>query len=181
MHAPHPDRPGPEVCSIRPARVAETGVLTAIAHEAKRYWGYPEPWIAAWREALTVTGDDLHALTVLVAEVDGGLAGFIAIDLRPEPAVVEHLWVRPGYMGQGIGRSLFLAGAGEARSSGHVRLEADADPNALDFYLKLGGVHTRDVPADVLGVARTLPRVNFSLRGDRGPRVPNGGTDVLAS
>jgi len=38
--------------SIRPAALADAGALTVIAQAAKRHWGYPEPWLAAWAAAL---------------------------------------------------------------------------------------------------------------------------------
>lgn len=162
---------------MRPAHPDDADVLTAVAHAAKRYWGYPDAWIEAWREALTVTRDDVTRWTVLVAEGGDGVAGFAAVDLRTSPTVLEHLWVEPGYIGQGIGRVLFDRCAGAAVAAGHGALETDADPHALGFYVKLGGRHVGDVPADVLGVKRALPRVRFALTGRSMPNVDSkGGT-----
>jgi len=40
---------------IRRAVPAEAGLLTEIAHAAKRHWGYPENWIRRWKSDLTIT------------------------------------------------------------------------------------------------------------------------------
>ena len=38
---------------LRRANPDEAGVLTEIAHAAKRHWSYPESWIEYWREDVT--------------------------------------------------------------------------------------------------------------------------------
>lgn len=148
------------------AALGDLGELTAVAHEAKRYWDYPDSWIEAWREALTIREEALAVWTVLVAETPEGVAGFGAVDLRRKLAVLEHLWVRPAFIGRGIGRRLFRECAEAAVAVGAPTMETEADPHALGFYVKLGGRHVDDIPAEVQGVRRALPLVSFRLHGD---------------
>lgn len=179
---PVPDPSPAATVVLRDARPAELAILTDVAHAAKRYWDYPEEWIEAWRPALTVAAEDLARWTVVVAEWRGEVAGFAAVDVAGSPAVLEHLWVRPERVRQGIGRRLLERCASLASSAGHQFLETDADPHALPFYRAMGGDHVGEVRADVLGVTRTLPRVRFRLSGRVGTAgLRNGGTDDLAS
>ena len=40
---------------IRAADPADAVALSALAHRAKAYWGYPSEWLAHWSEELTLT------------------------------------------------------------------------------------------------------------------------------
>src|SRR5688500_5782222 len=100
---------------IRRARPDEAAALTAIAHAAKRHWGYPERWIALWREDLTFTPAFVAAHPVYVAAGPGGEAvGCYALGREGPRATLEHLWVRPEWMGRGVGRSLLAHAARRA-------------------------------------------------------------------
>ena len=46
---------------IRAADPADAVVLSALAHRAKAFWGYPSEWLALWSEELTLTPEYLRA------------------------------------------------------------------------------------------------------------------------
>src|SRR5436190_22653567 len=77
---------------IRQALPDESGCLTALAHAAKRHWGYPESWIAQWRVDLTITPAFIAAHDVLVATIAGEVVGCCALVLTGLTAEVEHMW-----------------------------------------------------------------------------------------
>jgi GNAT superfamily N-acetyltransferase len=147
---------------LRAAHAGELDVLSALAMRSKAHWGYPLQWLEAWRDQLTVSPRDLSAFEVLVAAGDS-VMGFAAVDVSTDPAILEHLWIDPDWMGRGVGRALFLKAAAIARERGAGALETDADPHALGFYERLGGTQVGQTPADVLGHSRRLPRVRFGL------------------
>ena len=68
----------PEVPMIRIRRATtdDAATLTAIAHAAKRHWGYPEQWIESWSDQLTLSAAYLRdrfgqaAQKVLVAGLE---------------------------------------------------------------------------------------------------------------
>jgi ribosomal protein S18 acetylase RimI-like enzyme len=148
---------------IRPARLLEAPALTAIAHAAKRRWGYPEAWIAAWSQGLTIAPAMIDAHTVLVAEVGGEVRGVAVLADRQSYWSLEHLWVDPAAQGQGIGRALFEAvtDAAGRRRGGVVRVESD--PHAVGFYERMGARHAGSVPAPVLGTDRELPVLELDV------------------
>lgn len=151
--------------AIRPARADEAAALTAIAHAAKRHWGYPEAWITHWRDALTITPASLRDHAVFVAaEADGDLpCGFYALAVDGADAVLEHLWVEPRSMGRGVGRALLHHAVATAREAGAARLEIDSDPHAEGFYRRMGARRVGEVRADVGDVRRVLPRMEITL------------------
>jgi len=149
--------------SIRRAVSSDAAALTRIAHAAKRRWGYPERWIEAWRKELTITEDDIVAGAFWVAEDDGRPLGLYALLGNPAQPQLEHLWVDPAAMRGGVGRSLFMHAAGQARARGAKVLTIDADPNAAGFYERMGAVQVGMVEASMEGVARQRPQYVYDL------------------
>ena len=71
---------------------------------------------------------------------------------------LDHLWVHPAHMGQGLGRQLVVHALAHARGAGAVGFDIEADPNAESFYRRLGGRRVGEVAAPVPGAAeRRLP------------------------
>lgn len=149
--------------SVRPGRPDEAERLTEIAHAAKRHWGYPDAWIAAWRNALTLTPERMACWHVRVAEADGEVAGFHAVSVDGDSAALEHLWIDPPFMGRGIGRMLFDDAMRTAAASGARALVIDSDPHAEGFYVRMGAVRMGEVQADAEGVRRVLPRLRIAV------------------
>jgi GNAT superfamily N-acetyltransferase len=93
------------VIRIRRSSPEEATTLSAIALDAKRYWGYPEHWIKRWEADLTISADFIRDNQVYVAEDEGEIRGFYALGDKAE---LEHLWVTPDCIGTGVGKELFL-------------------------------------------------------------------------
>ncbi|MEM6794627.1 MAG: GNAT family N-acetyltransferase [Acidobacteriota bacterium] len=152
--------------SMRLARPEEAEQLTAIAHAAKRHWKYPEAWIAAWKDDLTLTPRHLEELTVIVAEEESpsSLLGFLALRTAENgrPPAIEHLWLLPKAHGRGLGRKLFeiaVASIGEDASE----LRVLSDPNTVGFYLRLGFEPCGEEITAVCGERRVLPWLSLEL------------------
>jgi GNAT superfamily N-acetyltransferase len=147
---------------IRPAAEAECAVLTAIAHAAKRHWGYPEEWISLWGQDLTVTPAFVREHPVFVAAAGADVVGFYALGGDGDPQELEHLWVRPEGIGQGVGAALLRHALAEAVARGARALRIAADPNAEVFYVKQGARRIGDVPSIPAG--RRLPLLLLEAR-----------------
>lgn len=149
---------------IQRAGVSDCETLSAIARAAKGYWGYPERWLALWREALTLTPEFVSENQVHAAVERGEVLGFYALVVERERARLEHLWVAPEHIGKGVGRRLFEHGVALAGSLGAASIEIDSDPNAEEFYLKLGARRVGETSADRDGQLRVLPQMRFELK-----------------
>lgn len=139
------------------ATPAHAEALTAVAHAAKRHWGYPEPWILAWRDALTLTSQYIGANPTYVEWGPSEALGFCAVVFDGPAAHLDHLWVLPSAMGRGIGRALFAQAEQVARSAGASRLKIEGDPNAAGFYQRMGAVPCGHLHSQVEGQPRCLP------------------------
>ena len=153
---------------IRPARPDEAGVLTEIAHAAKRHWGYPENWIAHWKTDLTITPDFIANNEMFVAVSGEEIVGCCAIVLSELPsgdslAELEHMWIKPEHMGTGVGRALFMHAREHSADLKVPAMELSADPNAEGFYRRMGAKRIGEVQSEIEGKPRVLPRMSVNL------------------
>jgi GNAT superfamily N-acetyltransferase len=146
---------------IRPAATSEASVLTRMALEAKRYWGYPEHWIKHWESDLTISSDFINDNHVYVAEEDGQIQGFYALIVTGNKAELDHMWVKPTLIGTGIGKELFLDAMERAAALKVSAVEISSDPNAAGFYRRMGATEIGEVDASFDGVTRKLPRLKI--------------------
>ncbi len=149
---------------VRRAETPDAAVLTQIAHEAKRHWGYPESWMALWQSALTISASYVADHDVFVAETDREIGGFYALAIEDGRWQLAHLWVRPARMGQGLGRQLFEHAVGRLHelAPGSV-MGIEADPNAEPFYRHLGAKRVSEVTRTWQGLERVLPYLEFPV------------------
>ena len=149
---------------IRRAVPAESEMLTALAHAAKRHWNYPQDWIDSWKSDLTLTPGFIAAHEVFVVIIEDAIAGCCALVVNERRAELEHMWIDPRQMGRGIGRALFEYTTRRAGDLGFSELELSADPHAEPFYKRMGAKRIGDVPADMFGQPRVLPRMRVNLK-----------------
>ena len=146
---------------IRNGVVADAKKLTEIAHIAKRHWGYPKAWIKLWHNDLTITRQYIEENPVYVAERGRDIVGFLGLDVQGAEAEIDHLWVLPKYMGLGVGRLLVHCALNHCKSCGLERLRVASDPNAAEFYCRLGAVHQGQVESTP--APRKLPLLQFDV------------------
>jgi GNAT superfamily N-acetyltransferase len=146
---------------IRRAKPEDAVALTEIAFAAKRYWGYPEVWIQAWKEVLTIQPDFIARNETYVACLDGETMGFYALVHGNDRASLEHLWVIPSAMGQGIGRALFHHAVQRTKALGIEAIEIESDPNAEKFYEQMGARRISLNVTEIEGQSRSLPVLRY--------------------
>ncbi len=134
--------------------------LLEITVAAKAYWGYPEDWMAAWAQLLKLPPAYFTTNEVYKAIIGATIAGWYALVRHNDSGLLDHLWVQPAFMGQGVGRQLFLHAVELARSQGLSRLELEADPHAVGFYERMGAHVTGEAATDM---GRKIPVMSLRL------------------
>jgi GNAT superfamily N-acetyltransferase len=158
--------------TIRPAVSADAEALTALALASKRYWGYPEAWLEAWRGLLTKTPDFVAANVVACAEDEAGqLVGFYALERDGDRFRLEDLFLVPAQIGQGLGRRLFEHAVQAARARGVGELLIESDPNAEGFYRRMGAQRIGEIVSRVTGTERVIPLLRYALADITLPKV----------
>jgi N-acetylglutamate synthase-like GNAT family acetyltransferase len=136
---------GSAVITVRAARAEDEERLRELAFESKAHWGYDHDLVRGWADGI----DFDCGQEQWVAEADGSIVGWAALAPPADGvAVLDHLWVDPTAMGQGLGSRLFHVAADRARELGAARMEWSAEANAVGFYEQVGGRKLRDHVTD---------------------------------
>lgn len=150
---------------IGPAERSDLPRLSEIAFAAKAYWQYPAEWLEIWRPQLTISEADLSNGSVVKLTASGEIRGFYLLREDGGKLWLEHLWLDPQSIGQGLGRTLFEHAMATARDSGVSKLHIESDPNAEGFYAAMGASKVGESRSEVGGVERVLPVMEFKLKG----------------
>jgi ribosomal protein S18 acetylase RimI-like enzyme len=139
---------------IRRATSDDSERATELARMAKAHWGYPSDWLKAWEDDLIVTSEGIARHATFVASLDGEVVGVCQLQQSDDHAMLEHVWVDPSCHRRGVGRALVEHARAQARGV----IAIVADPNAEEFYVKLGARKVGAVAAPMPGAPdRALP------------------------
>jgi len=149
----------------RKADLADIDALTELCLRSKQSNGYDVAFMAACAEELRVQESWILKDDFWVAEAaSGDLAGCIRLENGSEAGSAElsTCFVAPEFQGQGVGHLLFEALLSRVREQNLTRVSLDADPNAEDFYARLGFRTIGRAPSGSIP-GRFLPRMELEL------------------
>lgn len=122
-----------EALTIRLARPVEREELEALQRRASLALPDYREQLEAHPDAIHLPPAQIANGQVMVAELDGRVAGFAAV----VGGELDGLFVEPGLWRQGIGMALVQAATHEARCKG-LALTVVASPAARGFYERCG-------------------------------------------
>lgn len=160
---------------IRDARPQEASLLSALAFRSKAYWGYPAEFMESCRAELTVDAGRIGADDTVCRVVADGrrILGFYIVEKVSDGVYeLEALFVEPGFIGTGIGRSLLRHAIRTVSDRRAARLIIQGDPNASRFYIaagarRVGSRESGSIPG------RYLPLFEIEFEGCR-EKAPGG-------
>ena len=122
---------------FRPAHMNEAQALSKLAFRSKASWGYSPELMSLFEAELTLTAPDLTK--VMVADVGKTAAGFYSLlPVSEERIELGHLFVEPTFQRSGLGRLMIADVLRRAGERGARVLEIQGDPNAAQFYERVG-------------------------------------------
>ena len=122
---------------IRLARAEERQALEDLQRRASLALPDYRAVLEAHPDAIELPAAQVERGEVLIAEVDGRIAGFAAIIESDEAMELDGLFVEPDCWRQRIGSALADVATYEARRRG-LSLTVVASPSAREFYEKCG-------------------------------------------
>ncbi len=154
-----------EALKTRLARSDEASLLSTLAFESKAHWGYPADFMESCRDELSVSKEKLASehYTYIVIENEDEILGFYALEkMKPGQFELEALFVRPAYIGKGVGSNLLEHAKTTAIEMGAETILIQGDPHAASFYLAAGAQLTGErESASISG--RSLPLFTIYL------------------
>lgn len=148
---------------FRQAKIDEADKLTELAFLLKASWGYPQEWMDAWKDELTITPEIIKNSISVVAEYKNEIVGFwCRPKIKSEEPTFGFLFIHPEHMGKGLAKALWKELSKKLIQNGIRSFTIIADPNAVPFYLKLGAVQigmqdSKTIPG------RKIPILKFTL------------------
>lgn len=147
---------------IRAAIPADADSLTQIAWRSKAHWGYPQHLLDLWANDLLVSPESCDGENIWVLECGDITVGFGEIIVDGDTAILDDLWIDPGYIGRGYGKLLFRHLRNMAMSRGATRLSIEAEPFATGFYERMGARIVGEI-ASASVPDRSLPLMELDL------------------
>ena len=140
------DRRAPDVDpAVRRALPTEAAVLSSLALRSKSHWGYDVDFLAACRDDLTLSADDIATSVVYVFDGADAPSGFYRLVHQDDGmAELDALFVEPAAMGCS-------------------EMVWQSDPQAEGFYLAMGAQRAGASESTVMP-GRMLPLMRFRLR-----------------
>lgn len=167
---------------MRPMTVDDCEGVAGIRTDGWRhaYRGLvPQPYLDrmdigadAERHRARLLGSDGRVVDLVAEDEGGDLVGWAAFgpyrdgDVRTDGAELYALYLRPGHIGRGVGRTLLTEATRRCASAGHRRMYLwvlKENTRARRFYERAGfGADGTEEPFEVDGVA--VPEVRYAKR-----------------
>lgn len=163
--------------AIRNAAFHDIEVINEIAFAAKASWNYSPKRMQQFRAELTYSGADLSSATtqtlVAVASTresdnysesqSGTVIGFFKLQkVSAREGELDALFIRPDFIGYGLGRWLWQQAVQLALDWKLENLLVQSDPNAEGFYLAMGARTIGVRPSESVQ-SRKLPLLRYDL------------------
>lgn len=148
---------------IKPGDPALAAQFTTLVRAAKAHWGYPEEWMQTWQTDLTVLPEEVEKELFFYVEQEGRICGLYGLFTSSEEDEIEleHLWIEPEFIGNGLGGKLFHHALQTAREQQAKQIRILSDPHAEAFYLHMGAKREGEKPSAIPG--RVLPILRYYL------------------
>jgi len=160
-----------EKIMIKRARPEDAHTLTRLSFASKAYWQYPQAYFEIWEKELTISPDYIQKNDVYVYDTNDGILGYYSmVHLSDDIEVagiaiskgywLEHMFVAPGNIGNGIGTELFNHMKKQCIVKDIRTVGILADPNARGFYERMGCAYMGEYPSTI--EARTTPFLQYT-------------------
>ncbi|HVF87958.1 MAG TPA: GNAT family N-acetyltransferase [Pyrinomonadaceae bacterium] len=147
---------------IRRAVAIESATLTELALRSKAHWGYDTDFLEKCRAELTLSPPYITENHVFVVEESECVIGFYSLKAVEDYVELDHLFVEPGALRRGYGKSLWQHAVETASRLGYSQIVIQSDPHAEAFYQAMGATRFA-LAASSISPERMLPMLRFSL------------------
>lgn len=120
-----------------PANPDDAAFLTQFALDSNSFYCYRTVSDEEAKKVFILKKEDFLTSFVILMNSDDTLIGFYSLKAK-EPQELGHLFLKPSHIYQGFGVLLFQKAMDHARSLGWKQLTWESDPNAANFYKKMG-------------------------------------------
>ncbi|MEZ0183781.1 GNAT family N-acetyltransferase [Flavobacterium oncorhynchi] len=148
--------------TIEKANITDDEILTSITKKSKAFWGYSGEQIQEWDKNLTISQDYIKEHNVYKLTVNNLIIGYYSYFFKDEKEIeLDNLFILPEYIGKGLGKYLVLDFLNRIKDQKAERIILDSEPNAEDFYAKMGFVKIGEFETSIKN--RFMPIMEMKL------------------
>jgi GNAT superfamily N-acetyltransferase len=149
--------------TIKHAEAKDLAAINALLMASKASWGYDKIFMEAYMRNYSVTLDYLNARKLQTVYLGLDLMAFFSFFIHEDQTLeLERMYLDPKHIGQGYGRKIWQACCDYAKMLDKKEFIVWSDPNAQDFYRKMGCVQI-GVRASPLMPDRSPPVFKYTL------------------
>jgi ribosomal protein S18 acetylase RimI-like enzyme len=123
---------------IERATINDNEILSDITKKSKAFWGYSEEQILEWNDNLTISKNYIESNYTFKLLNENTVIGYYSYIIEKPGVKLDNLFVLPEYIGKGFGKYLVDDFLTRMRNQKIKKITLDSDPNAEEFYLKIG-------------------------------------------
>ena len=124
---------------LKDAVFSDLNEINILLRLSKAYWGYDEGFLDRFMKKLGITHSYMEKHNIKLFYIDECLAGFFNFSINNDNLFeLDNFFLQPNYIGKGAGRKLWDACCQVAVEQGKDGFIIWSDPNAENFYLKMG-------------------------------------------
>ena len=123
---------------IERANIHDDEILSDITKKSKAFWGYSKEQILEWNDNLTISKNYIESNYAFKLLDENTVIGYYSYILEKSSVKLDNLFVLPEYIGKGFGKYLVNDFLTRMRNQKIKKIILDSDPNAEEFYLKIG-------------------------------------------
>ena len=116
-----------------------------------------------WIPLMTITPKYIETHEAWVVMINEQPAGYYSFAETEGKHWLDNLWILPDHIGQGLGRALFQHALERCKTQNIHSLLIEADPNAQNFYEKMGARKVYEHRTEIDGAPRVLPIMEINL------------------
>lgn len=126
---------------IRTAHIEDLPYLNELMRASKQHWGYDESFMNKYMLTFGLSEPYLNQGMIFAAFEENTLIGFYSFRYHPDSQLeLDCFFIHPRVIQQGKGKVLWRSCVKKATEYGEKQFILWSDPNAVQFYFKMGCV-----------------------------------------
>lgn len=143
--------------------IQDLAKINEIMRSSKAHWGYNQSFMDEFMDRFCVTENCIKELKIYCVYIDDEMRGFYGFKKNEDGQdELDLLFLEPSYIGKGLGWQLWKLCLDTAIELKIREFIIFADPNAEEYYLKMGCVRTGTTPSP-MSLDRYIPILRYRL------------------
>jgi GNAT superfamily N-acetyltransferase len=128
---------------VRDAELSDLATIQELYVASKAYWGYDDEFMNKFKNQCDITINHIQNYSFKLFSNSEQFIGFYAFAIhehKPISLSLEKFFIHPNSIGKGIGKIMWQHFVNFAKTIGKYAFTLESDPNAINFYKKMGCV-----------------------------------------